>query len=483
MSIGLALGMNRIGKNAIVALREPSLGPCFGMKGGAAGGGYAQVLPMENINLHFTGDFHAITSAHNMITALLDNYIYQNRNSCTGLREVKWKRVLDVNDRGLRHIITGLGSSTDGIPAQTGFDITAASELMAILCLSRDFDDLRSRVENILLGYTYEGAAFTVKDLGVAGAITVLLKDALLPNLVQTTEHTAAFIHGGPFANIAHGCNSVLATKMALTFGDYAITEAGFGSDLGGEKFFDIKCRETGLHPELSVLVVTARSLKIHGGVAEADMAKPNMDALKKGFGNLDRHVGILKGFGQSVVVAFNRHGDDTEEEINALRQHCVGLGVGFAVNEAFAKGGEGAAELARLVVDTIEKTPSGPLQYAYEKEMPLKEKIAKLCQRVYGAGEISYATLAEKKIKQIHALGIDDYPLCIAKTQYSFSSDPKAFGTPSGFELKVRDIVINRGARMLVVIMGEMMRMPGLPASPQALHIDLVDGRIEGLS
>ena len=483
VSIGLALGMNKIGKKAIVALREPSLGPCFGMKGGAAGGGYAQVLPMENINLHFTGDFHAITSAHNMITALLDNYIYQNRNSCTGLREVKWKRVLDVNDRGLRHIITGLGASTDGIPAQTGFDITAASELMAILCLSRDLDDLRARIENILLGYTYEGAAFTVKDLGVAGAITVLLKDALLPNLVQTTEHTAAFIHGGPFANIAHGCNSVLATKMALTFGDYAITEAGFGADLGGEKFFDIKCRETGLHPELSVLVVTARSLKIHGGVTEADMAKPNMDALKKGFENLDRHIGILKGFGQSVVVAFNRHGDDTDEEINALRQHCAGLGVGFAVNEAFAKGGDGAVELAKLVVETIEKSPSGPLQYAYDKEMPIKEKIAQLCQRVYGAGEISYATLAEKKIKQIHALGIDDYPLCVAKTQYSFSSDAKAFGAPSGFELKVRDIVINRGARMLVVIMGEMMRMPGLPASPQALHIDLVNGQIEGLS
>ena len=354
---------------------------------------------------------------------------------------------------------------------------------MAILCLSRDLDDLRARIENILLGYTYEGAAFTVKDLGVAGAITVLLKDALLPNLVQTTEHTAAFIHGGPFANIAHGCNSVLATKMALTFGDYAITEAGFGADLGGEKFFDIKCRETGLHPELSVLVVTARSLKIHGGVAEADMAKPNMDALKKGFENLDRHIGILKGFGQSVVVAFNRHGDDTDEEINALRQHCASLGVGFAVNEAFAKGGEGAVELAKLVVETIEKSPSGPLQYAYDKEMPIKEKIAQLCQRVYGAGEISYATLAEKKIKQIHALGIDNYPLCVAKTQYSFSSDAKAFGAPSGFELKVRDIVINRGARMLVVIMGEMMRMPGLPASPQALHIDLVNGQIEGLS
>lgn len=484
VSIGLALGLNKIGKKAIVALREPSLGPCFGMKGGAAGGGYAQVLPMENINLHFTGDFHAITSAHNMITALLDNYIYQNRNSCQGLREVKWKRVLDVNDRGLRNIVTGLGSSTDGVPTQTGFDITAASELMAILCLSRDLEDLRYRVENILLGYTYSGSAFTVKDLGVAGAITVLLRDALLPNLVQTTENTPAFIHGGPFANIAHGCNSVLATKMALTFGDYAITEAGFGADLGAEKFFDIKCRQTGLRPKLSVLVVTARSLKIHGGVSEQDMARPDMEALKQGFCNLDRQVGILKRFNQSVVVAFNKHGDDTIEEINAVKEHCEkDLGVGFAVNEAFAKGGNGATALASLVVETIERNPSGELKFAYEETQSVKEKIATLCRDIYGAGEVSYASLAEKKIKQIVSLGISDFPICVAKTQYSFSSDPKASGAPSGFELKVRDIQINRGSRMLVVIMGEMMRMPGLPAEPQAMHIDLVNGQIEGLS
>lgn len=484
VSIGLALGLNKIGKKAIVALREPSLGPCFGMKGGAAGGGYAQVLPMENINLHFTGDFHAITSAHNMITAMLDNYVYQNRTSCEGLSEVKWKRVLDVNDRALRNIITGLGSATDGVPSQTGFDITAASELMAILCLSHDLDDLRHRVENILLGYTNSGSPFTVKDLGIAGAVTVLLKDALLPNLVQTTEHTPAFIHGGPFANIAHGCNSVLATKMALTFGDYAITEAGFGADLGAEKFFDIKCRQTDLQPKLSVLVVTARSLKIHGGVAEADMAKPDMEALKKGFANLDRHVGILHKFNQSVVVAFNRYGDDTDEEIRAVKEHCErDLGVGFAVNEAFAKGGEGAADLARVVVETIEKKPSGPLHFVYDAEMGVKEKVARLCTEIYGAGEISYASLAEKKIKQINALGISHFPICVAKTQYSFSSNPKLFGAPSGFELKVRDIQINRGAQMLVVIMGEMMRMPGLPAQPQALHIDLVNGQIEGLS
>lgn len=483
VSIGLALGLNKIGKNAIVALREPSLGPCFGMKGGAAGGGYAQVLPMENINLHFTGDFHAITSAHNMITALLDNYVYQNRYTCNGLREIRWKRVLDVNDRGLRNIMTGMGASTDGVLRQTGFDITAASELMAILCLSRDLDDLRYRIENLLLGFTNDGKPFTVKDLGVAGAITVLLKDALLPNLVQTTEYTPAFIHGGPFANIAHGCNSVLATKMALTFGNYAITEAGFGADLGAEKFFDIKCRQTGLQPKLSVLVVTARSLKVHGGIAEKDIAKPDMEALRKGFANLDRQTAILRHFNQSVVVAFNKYADDTQEEIEAVREHCRQLGLGFAVNEAFAKGGEGAVELAKTVVETIEKNPSGELKFAYADNLSVKEKISRLCRDIYGAAEVSYAGVAEKKIKQINELGIAHFPICVAKTQYSFSSDPKAFGAPSGFELKVRDIQINCGSQMLVVIMGEMMRMPGLPAEPQALHIDLVDGKIEGLS
>lgn len=483
VSIGLALGLNKIGKNAIVALREPSLGPCFGMKGGAAGGGYAQVLPMENINLHFTGDFHAITSAHNMITALLDNYVYQNRYTCNGLREIRWKRVLDVNDRGLRNIMTGMGAATDGVLRQTGFDITAASELMAILCLSRDLDDLRYRIENLLLGFTNEGKPFTVKDLGVAGAITVLLKDALLPNLVQTTEYTPAFIHGGPFANIAHGCNSVLATKMALTFGDYAITEAGFGADLGAEKFFDIKCRQTGLRPKLSVLVVTARSLKVHGGISEKDMAKPDMEALQKGFVNLDRQAAILRHFNQSVVVAFNKYADDSQEEIEAVREHCRQLGLGFAVNEAFAKGGEGAVELAKTVVETIEKNPSGELKFAYADDWNVKEKISRLCRDIYGAASVSYAGVAEKKIKQINELGIAHFPICVAKTQYSFSSDPKAFGAPSGFELKVRDIQINCGSQMLVVIMGEMMRMPGLPAEPQALHIDLVDGKIEGLS
>lgn len=483
VSIGLALGLNQIGKKAIVALREPSLGPCFGMKGGAAGGGYAQVLPMESINLHFTGDFHAITSAHNMITALLDNYNYQNRNNCKALKEIKWKRVLDVNDRSLRNIVSGLGGSANGVPMETGFDITAASEIMAILCLSRDLNDLRERIDQILLGYTTDDEPFTVKDLGIGGAITVLLKDALLPNLVQTTEHTAAFVHGGPFANIAHGCNSVLATKMALTFGEYAVTEAGFGADLGAEKFFDIKCRQAGLRPELTVIVATLRGLKMHGGVAEADIAKPDKEGLVSGFANLDKHIHNLKRFGQTVVVAFNRYGDDTDEEVALLRAHCEEEGVRFAVNNAFAEGGGGAAELARCVVDAIEKRPSEALQFAYHDQDRVKDKIWAVSRNIYGAESVVYTSLAEKKLKQIAKLGVEHYPICIAKTQYSFSSDPKAYGVAEHFELKVRDIVINKGARMLVVIMGEIMRMPGLPKVPQAVEIGLdEEGRIYGL-
>lgn len=483
VSIGLALGLNQIGKKAIVALREPSLGPCFGMKGGAAGGGYAQVLPMESINLHFTGDFHAITSAHNMITALLDNYNYQNRNNCKALKEIKWKRVLDVNDRSLRNIVSGLGGSANGVPMETGFDITAASEIMAILCLSRDLNDLRERIDQILLGYTTDDEPFTVKDLGIGGAITVLLKDALLPNLVQTTEHTAAFVHGGPFANIAHGCNSVLATKMALTFGEYAVTEAGFGADLGAEKFFDIKCRQAGLKPELTVIVATLRGLKMHGGVAEADIAKPDKDGLVRGFANLDKHIHNLKRFGQTVVVAFNRYGDDTDEEIALLRAHCEEEGVRFAVNNAFSEGGSGAVELARCVVDAIEKRPSEALQFAYHEQDKVKDKIWAVSRNIYGAESVVYTSLAEKKLKQIAKLGIEHYPICIAKTQYSFSSDPKAYGVAEHFELKVRDIVINKGARMLVVIMGEIMRMPGLPKVPQAVEIGMDEqGRIFGL-
>lgn len=483
VSIGLTLGLNKIGKKAVVALREPSLGPCFGMKGGAAGGGYSQVLPMENINLHFTGDFHAVTSAHNMITALLDNYIYQTRHSCEGLKEIKWKRVLDVNDRSLRNIVSGLGGSANGVPTETGFDITPASEIMAILCLATDIDDLKRRIGNILLGYTNDDQPFTVNDLGVAGAITVLLKDALLPNLVQTTEHTAAFVHGGPFANIAHGCNSILATKMALTYGDYVVTEAGFGADLGAEKFFNIKCRKAGLSPKLTVIVATSQSLKMHGGVPEADIKMPNKEGLINGLANLDKHIENMKKFGQEVIVTFNRFATDTEEEIALVADHCKEQGVGFAVNNVFAEGGEGGIELAKLVVDTIENRPSAPLRYTYDDADPVRTKVKKVAESIYGASSIVYTTLADKKLKQIESLGISHYPVCIAKTQYSFSSDPKAYGVAKDFELKVRDVIINNGAEMIVVVMGEIMRMPGLPKDPQARKIDIVDGRIDGLS
>lgn len=484
VSIGLALGLNKIGKQAVPVLREPSLGPCFGMKGGAAGGGYAQVLPMENINLHFTGDFHAITSAHNMITALLDNYLYQNRNSCNGLKEIKWKRVLDVNDRSLRNIISGLGGSANGIPTETGFDITPASEIMAILCLASDLDDLKRRVGNILLGYTYEDKPFTVNDLGVAGAITVLLKDALLPNLVQTTENTPAFVHGGPFANIAHGCNSIIATKMALSYSNYVITEAGFGADLGAEKFFNIKCRKASLTPKATVIVATAQSLKLHGGVPEAEIKEANIEGLKNGLANLDKHIENMQSFGQKVIVTFNRYASDTDEEIALVAEHCKQKGVGFAMNNVFAQGGEGGMDLARLVVDTVENNPSAPaLNFTYNDSDDIRTKINKVTKNIYGAASVTYTTLADKKIKQIESLGISHYPICIAKTQYSFSSDPKAYGVAKDFELKVRDIVINNGAEMIVVIMGEIMRMPGLPKVPQAQKIDIVNGLIEGLS
>ena len=483
VSVGLALGLNHIGKNAIVALREPSLGPCFGMKGGAAGGGYAQVLPMEKINLHFTGDFHAITSANNMISALLDNYIYQNRDNGFGLKEILWRRVLDVNDRSLRYIVTGLGPKTNGITQESGFDITPASEIMAILCLAKDEDDLRRRLENILLGFTYDNKPFTVKDLGVAGAITVLLKDALSPNLVQTTENTPAFVHGGPFANIAHGCNSVLATKLAMTFGDYAITEAGFGADLGAEKFYDIKCRKAGLNPKLTVLVVTARALKMHGGVSQDIVGQPNLEALKVGIANMDKHLDNLLKFGQNVVVAFNRYGDDVEDEIDFVRQHCAELGIGFAVNNAFVEGGKGAVELANLVVKTIEENPSKELKFAYKDEDEVKDKVCKVACNLYGAKLVTFSPTAKKKLAMIEELGYTHFPICIAKTQYSFSTNAKLVNVPKDFEFHVQDIVINAGAEMLVVISGEIMRMPGLPKNPQALHIDIVNGQIEGLS
>ena len=424
VSIGLSLGLNKIGKKAVCALREPSLGPCFGVKGGAAGGGYAQVLPMEKINLHFTGDFHAVTTATNMIAALLDNYLFQHRDDGFALKEVLWKRVLDVNDRSLRNIVTGLGPKTDGIPAETGFDITPASEIMAILCLSKDLDDLRRRIDNILLGIKMDDTPFYVRDMGVGGAITVLLMDAIKPNLVQTTEQTPGFVHGGPFANIAHGCNTLLATQMAMTFADYVVTEAGFGADLGAEKFFDIKCRKSGLQPKLTVIVATTQGLKMHGGVPVEAIKEPNMEGLAKGFDNLDRHIRNLKGFGQSVVVAFNRFDTDAEEEIEFVRQHCNSIGVGFAINNAFHEGGEGAKELAQLVVDTIEQQPSHPLTYTYADNDSIKTKVEKVCRKIYGASSVSYGKTAEAALLRIQKLGLEHYPVCIAKTQFSFSAD-----------------------------------------------------------
>ena len=486
VSIGLTLGLNKLGKKAVVALREPSLGPCFGIKGGAAGGGYAQVLPMEKINLHFTGDFHAVTSAHNTISALLDNYLFQHRKDGFSLREIYWKRVLDVNDRSLRNIVTGLRG--DGVVSETGFDITPASELMAILCLATSEEDLQRRIENIVLGITADGRPFRVRDLGVAGAITVLLRDALSPNLVQTTEHTPAFIHGGPFANIAHGCSSVLATKMAMTFGDYVVTEAGFGADLGAEKFFDIKCRKSGLLPRLVVIVATTQGLKMHGGVDLEHIKEPNMLGLREGLKNLNRHINNMQGFGQPVIVTLNRHDTDLEEEIAVVRRNCEDLGVGFAVNEAFLKGGDGATELAQKVIDTIDRIQPLPIHFTYPENDTIEGKIEKVCKRIYGAAAMELTKTGKKKLEAIREIFANDeairhYPVCIAKTQYSFTADSTRYGSPEGFTIRIRDIILNCGSEMIVAIAGDMLRMPGLPKSPQAERITIVDGEIEGLS
>ncbi len=486
VSIGLTLGLNKIGKKAVVALREPSLGPCFGIKGGAAGGGYAQVLPMEKINLHFTGDFHAVTSAHNTISALLDNYMYQYRKDGFSLREVYWKRVLDVNDRALRNVVTGMRGN--GVVQETGFDITPASELMAILCLATSEEDLQRRIENILLGITSDGKPFRVRDLGVAGAITVLLRDALNPNLVQTTEHTPAFIHGGPFANIAHGCSSVLATKMAMSYGDYVVTEAGFGADLGAEKFFDIKCRKAGLQPRLVVIVATTQGLKMHGGVDLANIKEPNMQGLKEGLKNLNRHINNMQGFGQPVVVTLNRFDTDLDEEIDVVRQNCEALNVGFAVNEAFLKGGEGAVELAQTVVDTIEHIQPLPIHYTYPQNDSIEGKIEKVCKRIYGAAAVEFTKTGKKKLESVKTIFADDesikrYPVCIAKTQFSFTADSTRYGSPEGFTIRIRDIILNCGSEMIVAIAGDMLRMPGLPKNPQAERISINNGEIDGLS
>ena len=482
VSIGLSMAMNRLGHKSVLALREPSLGPCFGMKGGATGGGYAQVLPMDKINLHFTGDFHAITSAHNMIAALLDNYLYQHHDEGFALKEVLWHRVLDVNDRNLRTIATGLGPKTNGLLSESGFDITPASEIMAILCLATDEEDLRRRIDNILLGVTLDNKPFCVKDLGVGGAITVLLRDALNPNLVQTIEGTPAFIHGGPFANIAHGCNSVLATKMAMTFGDFVVTEAGFGADLGAEKFIDIKCRKAGIQPRLTIMVATIMGLKMHGGMQVGDPENGCCEHIRKGLENLDKHIANMQHMGQSVIVTLNRFGSDTDEEIAIVSEHCKEKGIGFALNEAYMKGSEGCMDLARLAVDEIAANPSRDITYCYADTDTVQDKITAVAKQIYGAKKVVFKKQALKMIERISQWQLEHFPICIAKTQYSLSDDSKRYGVPKDFTLTISDLVINTGAEMIVVIAGDIMRMPGLPRHPQAERIDIQDGLLVGL-
>ena len=482
VSIGLSMAMNRLGHKSVLALREPSLGPCFGMKGGATGGGYAQVLPMDKINLHFTGDFHAITSAHNMIAALLDNYLYQHHDEGFALKEVLWRRVLDVNDRNLRTIATGLGPKTNGLLSESGFDITPASEIMAILCLATDEEDLRRRIDNILLGVTLDNKPFCVKDLGVGGAITVLLRDALNPNLVQTIKGTPAFIHGGPFANIAHGCNSVLATKMAMTFGDFVVTEAGFGADLGAEKFIDIKCRKAGIQPRLTIMVATIMGLKMHGGMQVGDPENGCCEHIRKGLENLDKHIANMQHMGQSVIVTLNRFGSDTDEEIAIVSEHCKEKGIGFALNEAYMKGSEGCMDLARLAVDEIAANPSRDITYCYADTDTVQDKITAVATRIYGAKKVVFKKQALKMIERISQWQLEHFPICIAKTQYSLSDDSKRNGVPKDFTLTINDLVINTGAEMIVVIAGDIMRMPGLPRHPQAERIDIQDGLLVGL-
>lgn len=481
-AIGLADGLTRIGKKAILALREPSLGPCFGMKGGAAGAGKSQLVPANDINLHFTGDFHAISSANNMLAALLDNYNFHVQGTPDELKSIRWKRVLDVNDRSLRFIITGLHGGKNGLPTETGFDITPASELMAILCLSKDLDDLRQRIDAILLGYTADDRPLTVKDLGFGGAVTALLKDALQPNLVQTLEGTPALVHGGPFANIAHGCNSLLATQTALQLGDYVLTEAGFGSDLGAEKFVDIKCRLAGLQPELSVLVVTLKSLYLHGHSSKEKKEGVQTGVLKQGLRNVERHVGILKQFGQRVLVVLNQYDTDTAEEIAVLQDWCRENNIPFATNQAYALGGAGTVEAAKMIVSLVQ-TPSAPLTYAYDLSDPLEVKLRKVVQKVYGAEDIVLDKKARQQLKQLVDSAYAQLPVCIAKTQYSFTDDATQVHTYSGFSITVEELLVNAGAGFIVAVCGEIMRMPGLPEKPNALQIDVQNGEITGLS
>ena len=478
-SIALAQGLKQLGKKAVLALREPSLGPVFGMKGGAAGGGYSQVLPMEAINLHFTGDFHAITSANNLLAALIDNARHQGQ---VELKEIFWRRVMDVNDRMLRNIVTGLGGSANGIPTEAGFDITAASELMAVLCLATDLDDLRARIDRIVVGTRRDGSAVTVQELGVGGALVALLKDAIKPNLVQSIEGNLAFVHGGPFANIAHGCNSVQATKLALKLGDIAITEAGFGADLGAEKFMDIKCRKAGLAPDCIVLVATVRALKYNGGIAKADLNQPNMDALKRGICNLDAHLDNMKKFGVPVVVAVNAFPTDTDEEMDFIREHCAERGVRVALSEVFAKGGEGGQALADEVLAVLDESKAD-FHMLYEDSLPLEDKIRKIAKEIYGALGVTIAPAAKKELANITEMGYGNLPVCVAKTQYSLSDDASLLGRPTEFVVNVRTARLAAGAGFVVVETGSIMTMPGLPKVPAAEKIDVdSNGKITGL-
>ena len=480
--IGLAQAMNKIGKKTIVAMREPSLGPCFGVKGGAAGGGYAQVVPMEDINLHFTGDIHAITAANNLISAMLDNSLQQGNPLNIDERQIVWKRVVDLNDRALRHIVIGLGGKVNGVPREDGFDITVASEIMGILCLADDLSDLKKRVARIIVAYTRDGSPVTVNDLKATGAVTLLLKDAIKPNLVQTLDHTPVFVHGGPFANIAHGCNSVMATKLALKLAPYTVTEAGFGADLGAEKFLDIKCREANLKPDAVVIVATVRALKMHGGMDKKELANENLDALRKGIANLEKHIENIKKFGLPAIVAINAFPTDTKAELDLLREICEAKGVKVALSEVWAKGADGGIELANGLVDLLENTESH-YKPIYDLDLPIEEKIKTIAREIYGADDVIFTKKAKTNIKKLTELGLDKLPICIAKTQYSLSDDPTLLGRPTGFNIEINDLIPNTGSGFLVAISGDIMRMPGLPKVPAANNMDILeDGEIVGL-
>ena len=480
--IGLSQGLNKIGKNAIVAMREPSLGPCFGVKGGAAGGGYAQVVPMEDINLHFTGDIHAITTANNLIAAMLDNSIHQGNPLNIDTRQIVWKRCVDLNDRALRHITIGLGGKVNGVPREDGFDISVASEVMGVLCLASSLDDLRARVARMIVAYTMDGKAICVDDIKATGAVMLLLKDAIKPNLVQTLDHNPVFVHGGPFANIAHGCNSVMATKLALKLGDYAITEAGFGADLGAEKFLDIKCRQAGLKPDAVVIVATVRALKMHGGMDKKELGTENLDALRKGIENLEKHIENIQKYGLPSVVAINAFPTDTKAELDLLKEICESKGVEVALSEVWAKGGEGGIELAEKLLNVLE-TKEANFKPIYELDLPIADKIKTIAKEIYGADDVTFTKKVLTKIKQYEAQGLGNLPICVAKTQYSLSDDPTLLGRPSGFVVTINDLIPNTGSGFLVAISGDIMRMPGLPKVPAANHMELKNnGEIVGL-